>query len=324
MMKKILYGVLTLVVLLIVAVIVVFVYLDRIIKTTVETQATDSLNLATTLDSAHLAVLGGQLTLKDLAVACPQGYSASPMFDVSKAAVVVRYGQLGKDPVHIQSIAIVGPKLVIEKKGDDVNFKAMMDQQPKKAPPPTPPSGGDRPKDQPIRVVIERLDVTDASVVIRPGLPGLDKEITIPIPSITLRNIGNSDGSDNGAALKDAVMQVVTALANKASESGAITDALRNALKANVQEVAGKLTKDFQKQIGNVTAQLGDVTKQINNVTDQLPPDLKKKLPPDVNKQINAATQQIKTGDVDKAIDKGLNDLLGGGGKKKKKDKDSQ
>lgn len=323
MMKKLLYGVLTLIVLLIVAVIVVFVHLDGIIKTTVETQATDSLNLATTLDSAHLAVFGGQLTLKDLAIACPQGYSVSPMLGLNKAAVVVQYGQLGKDPIHIQTIAIDGPKLVIEQKGNDVNFKAMMDQQPKKAPPPTPPSGGDRPKDQPIRVVIERLDVTNASVVIRPGLPGLDKEITVPIPSITLRNIGNSDGSDNGAALKDAVMQVVTALANKASESGAITDALRNALKANVQQVASKLTKDFQKQIGDVTSHLGDVTGQIDKITNQLPPDVKKQIPPDLNKQINAATQQIKTGDVDKAIDKGLNDLLGGG-KKKKKDKDSQ
>jgi archaellum component FlaC len=322
-MKKLLYALLALIVLVIVVAIIIFVRLDYIIKRTVETQATDSLNLTTTLDSAHLAVFGGQLTLKDLAIACPQGYTVSPMLGLNKASVVVRYGQLGKDPIHIQTIAIDGPKLVIEQKGNDVNFKAMMDQQPKKAPPPTPPSGGDRPKDQPIRVVIERVDVTNASVVIRPGLPGLDKEITIPIPSITLRNIGNSDGADNGAAIKDAVMQVVTALANKASDSGAITDALRNALKDNVREVAGKLTKDFQKQIGDVTNQLGNVTNQLNKVTDQLPPEIKQQIPGDLNKQINAATQKVKTGDLDKAVDKGLNDLLGGG-KKKKKDKDSQ
>ena len=311
-MKTIRRILLVIVLLVIIVGIFVYLHLDSLVKSTVETQATDSLNLTTTLDSAHLAIFGGELTLKDLQVASPQGFSADHMLGLTKLSVAVKYGQLSKDPIHIQSISIDGPKLVIEQVNNKLNFKVLMDQQPKKTPPPTPPSGGDRPKDQPIRVVIEQLDITNAQVVIRPGLPGLDKEITTPIPSISIKNIGNADGADNGAAVKEVVMQVVTALANKASDSGALSGALRDALKANVAEIAGKLNKEFQKQIGNITGQLG-------NITDKLPPDLKDKLPPDVNNKINAATQQLKTGDIQKTIDKNLGGLLGGD--KKKKDK---
>ena len=311
-MKTLRRTLLVVVLLLVVAGVVVYLYLDSILKSTVETQATDSLNLTTTLDSAHLAIFGGEVTLKQLQVASPQGFAAEHMLGLGRLNVAVKYGQLGKDPIHIQSINIDSPRLVIEQVNNKVNFKVLMDQQSKTAPPPTPAKGEDRPKGQPIRVVIEQMDITNAQVVIRPGLPGLDKEITIPIPSIAIKNIGNADGADNGAAMKDVVMQVVTALANKASESGALSGILRDALKANVQEIAGKLNKEFQKQIGGITTQLG-------NVTDKLPADLKNKLPPDVNQKLNAATQKLNTGDVQKSIDKGLGGLLGGD--KKKKDK---
>src|SRR5688500_20298617 len=55
-----------------------FVYfsLDRIVKRTVETQATAQLNLKTELDGAHVSLLGGQVSLDDLRIASPEGFSA--------------------------------------------------------------------------------------------------------------------------------------------------------------------------------------------------------------------------------------------------------
>lgn len=285
--RRIIYAV---ILLIIIAGVIVYFSLDHIIKTVVENQATDSLNLPTTLDSARLALFGGELTLNDLQVASPQGYKADHMLGLGKAHVAVKYGQLRKDPIHIESISIDAPMLVIEQENNKLNFKAMMDQQPKKAPPAAPPSGGDRPKDQPIRVVIDSLDITNAQVVIKAGLPGLSKDITVPVPSLSLKNIGNGDGSNNGAAVKEVVMQVVTALANKATTSDALKGMAADFLKNNVGDIAGKLSGQFQQQIGNITS--------------KLPADIKDKIPADVL-------------DKDK-IDKTIGGLLGG--KKKKKD----
>src|SRR6202000_2746293 len=118
-----------------------------------------------------------------------------------------------------------------------------------------------------------------------------------------LKNIGNGDGSNNGAAMKEVVMQVVTALANKATSSDALKGAAMDFLKNNVGDIAGKLSGQFQQQIGTITNALPA------NIKDQIPANLKDKIP---------------AGALDKDnIDKTLGNLLGGKDKKKKKSDDS-
>jgi len=165
-----------------------------------------------------------------------------------------------------------------------MNFKAVMDQMPKTPQPATPPSGGDRAKDQPIRVIIDELDIKNAEVSLQ-GLPGLDKGMTVPVPSLSLKNIGNADGAGNGAAVKDVIMQVVNALAAKASDSKNLTGMAQQLLKSNVGDIANQLNG----QLGNITT----------------------KLPGDLGKSLGATTQGSGT-DLQKSLDKGLNGLLGG------------
>ena len=51
-----------------------------------QTQASSSLNLTTTLGAAHLSILGESLTLDNLAIASPKGFTAPHMFDLGKPA----------------------------------------------------------------------------------------------------------------------------------------------------------------------------------------------------------------------------------------------
>src|SRR6266516_2695917 len=66
--------------LLIGAGVVIYVYLDPIVKRTVEKQATAQLNLKTELDRAHVSLFGGQVDLNQLRIASPQGFQAPQMF----------------------------------------------------------------------------------------------------------------------------------------------------------------------------------------------------------------------------------------------------
>ena len=267
----------------------IFFYLDRIVKSTIETQGTNSLNLQTTLSSASLALLGGKVNLSQLQIGSPKGFTAPHMFEMGDLGVVVDYGQLSKEVVRIKQIVIKQPKFVLEQADGQMNFKAVMDTLPKSDP-----------NAKLIKVIIDDLTVTDALVDIRLGnVPGLGemKPIEVKVPSMTLKNIGNSDNAQNGAALKDVVMQIATALAGKAGDSANFPDQLKGMLKSNLNEVAGKLGGEFTKQLGGITQGMqGELNKIVPSV--------------DVNKF------------VPKNLDPGkaLGGLLGGDKDKKKKE----
>src|SRR3982750_240160 len=103
-MKTLRRVLLVVVVLLVVAGVAVYLYLDRIVKVAVERQSTNSLNLTTPLDSASLALMGGKVNLKQMDIASPQGFTAPHMFELGKLGVEVDYGQLRQDPVRIHKI----------------------------------------------------------------------------------------------------------------------------------------------------------------------------------------------------------------------------
>lgn len=266
--------ILIVVLLIVIAGVVVYFSLNGIVERTVETQATASLNLQTTLAGANLSLFGGRLGLNDLEIASPQGFTAPHMLTLDDAAVQVNYGELGDDPVRIQSVNLKGPKLVIEQSGGKFNIQALM-QQESKAPPPE--------EGEPMKLIIDRLQVSDAQVVFHPGLPGLAESITVPVPDIDLKNVGTGDGNQNGAAIKQVVMEVVTAMADKAAESDKIPEELRTLLKLDVNQIAQQIGGEFNKQIGKISEQVSEkVNEQVENVQKE----------------------------AGKAIEKGLGDLL--------------
>ena len=238
-MKPLRRTVLVLFSLLVVAGAIAYLGLDRILKTTVEKQSSASLKLTTTLNSARLSLFGGRVNLNRLRIASPQGFSAPHMLELGDTDLAVSYGQLRKDPIHVQSLTLNQPRLVIEQSNGALNFKKAMDRMPAR----------DSSAEKPIKLVIDELKMQDALVVIHPGLPGVRQEITVPVPSIALKNVGSGRGSQNGAAIKDVAMVVIAALAGSAAQSGSLPPELKAILQLNVGQVAGKLGAEAQKQI---------------------------------------------------------------------------
>ena len=277
-------GALVVVLLLIVGGLVVYFYLDHIVKRTIETQATKSLNLQTELGGASLSLFGGKLDLDNLRIASPQGFSAPQMLTLGEADVTVEYGQLDNNPVHVKKITLNKPVLVIEQKDGTFNFKKMADNlsggarqspgqpQPPQTPQPQPPQP--QPTDPPapaseaeqMKLIVDELTVQEAVVKVRPNLniPGVPPEIDIPISTFTLKNVGTGDGSQNGAAVKDVVMQLVTALAAQANTSDALPPELRAIMSGDLSAVANRLGAEAQQRVmaalpGQAGKVLGDV-----------------------------------------------------------------
>jgi hypothetical protein len=238
-MSRLRRAVLILFPLLILAGVVVYLRLDGILKTTVERQTSTSLNLDAALQSARLSLFGGKVNLHQFHIASPRGFSAPHMLGLGDVDLSVKYGQLRKDPIHVESLTLNQPRLVIEQSNGTMNFKRAMDLMPAHESSPQ----------KPIKLIIDELKIQDAQVVIHPGLPGLAEEITVPVPSMSLKNVGSDGGSQNGAAIKDVAMQVMTALATSAAASGSLPAELKAMLHVNVADVAGKLGAEAQKRI---------------------------------------------------------------------------
>jgi len=264
--RRIILGLL---VLIIIAALAVYLNLNRIVRRTIEAQATSSLNVQTTLSSVQLSLLGGNLSIGNLEIASPQGFASPKMLTLDQGGVQVSYGQLRADPIHIASVTLEKPRLVVEQSGGKFNIQALMDLQP--APPPD---------QKPIHVIIDSLTVRDATVVLRPGLPGLDTELAIPVPSLELKNVGRDESSQNGVALKQVAMEVITALAAKTGQAN-LPKELQAALQANAQAIAQQLGSEARKRVGDLAKPLEEVLK---GTGVKLPGDLGKVLGGEKNK----------------------------------------
>lgn len=265
-MKILVRGLVGLFALVVIAGAIVYFNLDRIVKDEVQKQGTASLRLATTLNSARLSIFGGKVDLHGLAIASPKGFSAQHMLELGDGKAAVEYGELRKQPIHIKSLEFDKPKLVVEQAGGKLNFKEAMGLQPAKPPDNKPP----------MKLVIDEVKISDAHVIIRPGLPGISQEIDVPVPSMSMKAVGSGTGANNGAAVKDVAMQIMTALAGKAAQSDQLPGELKALMHLNTAQIATQLGAEAAKQIGaNIP---GDLGKQLTQDPGSLAKDPSKAL----------------------------------------------
>lgn len=300
-MKKLRRIGLVVLLLLIIGIACLYFYRNSLIRSAVESQANSSLGVKTTLGSANLGIFGGTLSLGDLKIGSPSGFTADQMFTLGELGLGVNYSDLRKEPIHVNKITIDKPNVMIEMANGKFNFQALMDQMGGNTPPPTTKDG--KPA-EPVKLIIDELTLKDATVRVK--APLLPKEITVNIPSVTLNNIGNADGAANGAAIKDVVVAMMSGLAASASNS----DLLKNfggfdkLLGDQANQVMGKISKQLQAQVGKITGQLDKV---IGGGAGDV-----------VNKTLQGVTGGK---DPTKAVTDGLGGLLNGGKKDKDKDK---
>ena len=241
LIRRIIYAV---VLLVIIAVVVVYFNLNRIVKHQIEVQSTNSLNLETKLSSARLAIFGGNFSMNDLQIASPQGFTSPRMLQLDKGAVEVSYGQLRQDPIHIKSLTLKKPVIAIEQANGKFNFQVVQDSLPKSDP-----------NAKPVNVIIDQLKIEDAQVVLRPGLPGLSQELKINVPSLEMHDVGSGEGNKNGAAIKDVAVLVISSLAEKAGDMSNI-DALKGQLTAAAKNAQQQARAAVKKSLQGVQEKL--------------------------------------------------------------------
>jgi len=222
--------------------------LNRLVKRTVEQQTTRSLNLTTTVDAAALTVFGGRLHLDGFRIASPAGFSAEPVLDLPGGDMDFGYANLRRDPVRIHAVTFTRPRLLVENVNGRLNIRHLLAG--------LPPSAA-----KPLRLVIDEARVVDPVVVLRPGRADLPAEITVPVASFTLRDLGTATtGPDGraGARVSEVIKELVAALAARAGESEALPPELRALLRDPVGAFVAQVGEEARRTIvGAIPAGVG-------------------------------------------------------------------
>ena len=66
--------------------------------------------------------------------------------------------------------------------------------------------------------MIDTLTISNAQVAVQSDLPGV-KPMDITLPTMDMKNIGNADGTNSGAAIKDVAIAVITQMVDGALPS---------------------------------------------------------------------------------------------------------
>jgi uncharacterized protein involved in outer membrane biogenesis len=261
--KKILWGLLIiLVVLAIIAVIVAGLFLGNIVKAGVETVGPKITQVPIQVDAVTLSLLTGSAKIEGLVVGNPEGYKTPQAISVGVVAVGVNPLSVLSDKIVVRSIEVRSPEITFEgnpfsgnnltKIRDNVSAATASSQKPSTNQTAQATSKPGK------KLEVDDFLITGAKVhVSLTGMAG--KQMTLPLPDIHLTDMGK--GAD-GITATDLTRRVLDAL------TAATVKAVANAA-SDVGAGAVNLGKDTGKAVGGdmnkVTKGLGGLFKKTTN-----------------------------------------------------------
>lgn len=266
--------VLTVAALLIIIILIVALTLNGIVRKTVESVATQSVQQPTTLQAANLSVFGGTLGLSGLTIKNPTGYSSQDFVDLKQIDIAVQTSSLLGDTMVVNDLAIQDLHLNIEQSGLKNNLNdilsAIQKQREKNA--------GDSASSKQLKIT--KLTLKNTKVTLNLGLPGqAAQNVTVTIPEMVMNDPTNSDGRLMKAA--DLIGKVLVEVVVKAKDDVNIPPEIRNAINGALSFAGDNLKtlfNDFGKVGEGAATQAGKpVSDVIKGVGDLFKKDKDKK-----------------------------------------------
>jgi hypothetical protein len=128
----------------------------------------------TTLESAHLSILGGKLDLRIFRSARRRISPRPKIFTLGGITVPFIMGNSPARPFIFEQIGHRPSGSGVEQSNLQLNLNALLHQMPQ-----SPKTSGGQ-ETQPIKLVIDELDLNDAQVTFMPGIPGLANPFRCP------------------------------------------------------------------------------------------------------------------------------------------------
>ncbi len=244
---KILAGiVIALVVLVLVAALSLPLYIGPVVKAAAKVGGPAALGVPVSVGDVKLRPLLGVLTITQVKIGNPEGYSKGEAFAVEKVEIGLKTASLFSDTIMIKEIRIEAPAIGFESKDGKSNFDTMLANAKKNAA----EQNAKKPeaKRTSKKMIIEEFTLNGAKVSYTSSVT-FGKPVTLPLPSLTLHDIGKASG---GATAADALTEIVNGIVGGLTKmisglAGSANDLLKGA--AGGATDAAKSAKDAAKSL---------------------------------------------------------------------------
>ncbi|HEX3625739.1 MAG TPA: AsmA family protein [Verrucomicrobiae bacterium] len=246
-MKKIISTVvLALLAVVIIALIVFGVCLNRIIKSGVETYGPKLTQTTVSLDSVNLSLLTGSARIKGLAVGNPQGFKTPQSISVGLIAVGLNPMSVFSQKVVIHTVRVESPGITFEGGLQGNNLSQILDNvnSSSQGSGTLSTNAATAPKSE-RKFEVDDLVVTGATVQVIITGTSMTKPQTITLPPIHLTDMGT--GAD-GITAADLTRRVLSAISSATMQEVVKTAANLDTNAANLKEVK----QHAVKQLGNM------------------------------------------------------------------------
>jgi hypothetical protein len=203
MKRKLLVVLAVLVAAGVVALILTWANLGKIVKFGVEEGGSLVLGVPVTLKKATVSVSTGTVGLDGLTIGSPKGFSAPNMFELDHASATVDIGSLRSNQIVVKDVTVDRPRITLEFGGGTTNWSTLMARLQK------PPSPEEQAKQSKKQMRIAHLSLSNGKVSIA-GIP-VAGQASVPLPGITMNDIGGSAGS-GGSSIRTVIADVFTKL----------------------------------------------------------------------------------------------------------------
>lgn len=181
----------------IIAVVLVGLSLDALVKGGVETMGPRILGVPVTLEDVDIALLSGtsvQAGLTKLVVKNPEGYETAYALSLPEIRVQVDGNSLLSDTVIIEEVLIVAPAMTFEWSLRGSNLGRIQENVKRHTRSGSDDNGREKDEEEPGKTVhIKKVTVKDA--IINVSFIGGQREVSqLPLPDLELRDIGNPSG----------------------------------------------------------------------------------------------------------------------------------
>ena len=254
--KWILRSAITLAALILIAIFILYLSLDGIIRSGVERGATNSTGQPASLDSAKLSLSAGTLELAGLAIDNPPTYSKSKMISMHDAKGSAQLSSLLTNDVIIPEIDIDGLDIGLEQNGLNSNLSDILNHSKQS----TPAAGGASAPTPPGRNIhVGLIKLTNTKVHHATHGP----THTLDLGPIEIKDPTNPDGRPMKIA--DVVSKILIHVASQIAQNPQIPEPLRNSI-TQVQGLATDLQNLEKSDSKNITTQAEHLSQDVDSL----------------------------------------------------------
>ena len=253
-MKKSWLKVLGAVVLVLVAaVVVLLLFLDTILKGSIEKIGSTVTKSDITIETIDLSLFKGELLLENFKVGNPEGYKTDEAFSLAKVFVSLKPSSLMSDTIQITEVQIIDPSLTFEAGLGNTNLGTILENVNRFVPSGDP----DKPKEKPEgdkpgkKVQIDHVVVKGGNVRLSAKILG-GAALPIPLPGVELNDIGKDKEEEVGMVEASALIlkeMLTGAIGAVGSGATAVMEGGKEAGKAAL-ESGKKLGKGLMNVLG--------------------------------------------------------------------------